>query len=1038
MSTLQTISEACKPRQSVFDRSRKDVVLHLGDLLSGKFGEKEADTFFAENFVTNGMKSLVNKTFERLSGKKDQASTFLLSQAMGGGKTHSMLALGLLAKYPSLRKKYWQEGELEGEQIRVIGFDGRESDYPYGVWGALAEQLGKRELFKDLYSPLQAPGATSWINLLKGPPTIILLDELPPYFANAMSKAIGNSDLAAVTTTAISNLMIAANKEELLNVAVVISDLSATAYAGLGTGVLNALENLEKETNRSALVIEPVATQGDEVFHILKTRLFEKMPDEKVVEDIAVAYAESVKKAKQMELTAATPESFASEIRNSYPFHFSLRDLYGRFKENPNFQQTRGFLRMMRSITANLWESKRAESRYLIHPYDIDLNDTDVHTEFDRINPSLSEAVRTDIANNGNSHAEQMDEELKTSDATDAAKLIYVSSLSLASKAVIGLRDTEVIAWLCAPDRSVERLLKDVLEVLPNRAWYLHMSVDGRIYFKNVQNLAARLYSMVNTTTKENRVQELRKYLTGLFEPKTKDLYQDIKVLAPIDDIVINQDKVSLILTDPYPKATREEVLNPEWSRFFEEQTFQNRMLFLTGDRNTMDEVLKNAAYLRAIEVVLSEHEQEGVSPKDPQAQEAQRSQDKYLVQLKSAVQQTFSIIVYPSRGKLRPEHINFNFDDNNYDAEAQIKKTLEDNQKFSLEPANDTWVKKVEDRLFDGQNPVPWNEVKKRAAVKSEWQFHHPGLLEDIRAYALSVGKWRGEGNMVRKGPFPKEPTSVKITEKSIDPDTGEAILHIIPEGGSKVVYEIDEKRPSESALEVPNYQDFRTKELKLSFLCIDEGPDKRPTGDHAVWQNKIFIRGRFYSQGEDTYFHMEAVPDAPIKYTTDGRNPVEQGVPYSGDFPVPQDAKIILAVAEKDGVRSEETSFRVDISGSSQIAADKEAKWLCSKRYKNLRTSEGFQVMERAEEYGSRLTEVSINVTSPETNEALFYTLPKGEYKTPEEIISLFEKLRELIPAAHLTVTIGEIHFSKGQDLLDWISKDKLNVDTEKEVRQ
>lgn len=1038
MGDLKSIHEVCKPRQSVFDKSRKDVVLHLGDLLTGKLGEDKAEDFFAENFVTNGLKSLVDKTFERLSGKKDQASTFLLSQAMGGGKTHSMIALGLLAKYPALREKFWKESDLGDQEIRVIGFDGRESDYPYGIWGSLADQLGKKELFKDLYSPLQAPGATSWINLLKGPPTIILLDELPPYFANAMSKAIGNSDLAAVTTTAVSNLMIAANKEELLNVAVVISDLSSTAYAGLGTGVSNALENLEKETNRSALNIEPVASQGDEVFNILKTRLFEKLPDEKVIADIAAAYAAEVKKAKQMELTAATPERFAAEIKNAYPFHFSLRDLYGRFKENPNFQQTRGLLRMMRSITANLWETKRAESLYLIHPYDIDLNDPDVHTEFDRINPSLSEAVRSDIANNGNSHAEAMDAELKTTDATDAAKLLYVSSLSVATQAVIGLRDTEIIAWLCAPDRSVERLLKDVLEALPNRAWYLHESIDGRIYFKNVQNLAARLYSMVTTTTEENRVQELRKYLTNIFEPKVKDLYQDIKVLAPIDDITIPQDKAILVLTDPYPQATQDQVLNPEWKKFFDEQTFQNRMLFLTGDRNTMDEVLKNAAYLKAIQVVLLEQEQEGVSPKDPQAQEARRSKDKYLVQLKSAVQQTFSTIVYPSRGKLRAEHINFQFDTNNYDAEAQIRKTLEDNQKFSRERADDTWIKKVEDRLFDGQNPVLWNEVKRRAAVKTEWQFHHPGMLEDIREYALSIGRWRAEGNMVRTGPFPKEPTKVKITLKSNDPDTGEAILQIIPEGGNKVVYEIGEKRPAESSLEVPDYQNFRTKELKLSFLCIDEGPDKRPAGDHTVWTNTISIKGRFYTQGDEKYFHLEALPEAPIFYTADGMSPAEHGISYAGDFPVPKESKIILVVAEKDGVRSDQVSFRVDTSESAQISADREATWVCAKRYKNLPTSEGYQVMERADEYGTRLTNITINVTSSETQEILYYTLPQGEYKYPRVIIDLMEKMRELIPAAHITLTVGEIVFEKGQELLDWIKKDKLNLDVEKEVRQ
>src|SRR2546425_13155222 len=84
------------------------------------------------------------------------------------------------------------------------------------------------------YSPLAAPGQTAWMNLLKGEPLLILLDELPPYFENARSKPIGNSDLAVVTTTALSNLLVAVGKNELANVCVVISDLKATYASGSG------------------------------------------------------------------------------------------------------------------------------------------------------------------------------------------------------------------------------------------------------------------------------------------------------------------------------------------------------------------------------------------------------------------------------------------------------------------------------------------------------------------------------------------------------------------------------------------------------------------------------------------------------------------------------------------------------------------------------------------------------------------------------------------------------------------------------------
>ncbi len=832
--------------------------------------------------------------------------------------------------------------------------------------------------------------------------------------------------------------MVAANKAELSNVVIVISDLSATAYASYDTGVMAALNNLQQESNRSALFIEPVATQGDEVFHILRTRLFESLPDRKTRQEVGLAYAEAVKKAKQMELTAATPASFSAEILDSYPFHFSLRDLYGRFKENPNFQQTRGLLRMMRVITANLWETKKAESLHLIHPYDIDLNDPEVFTEFDRINQSLSEAVRADIANSGRSHAEELDVSLKARDATDAAKLIYVASLSLAQKAVIGLRDSEIVAWLCAPERDIDSMHRDVLEVLPNRAWYLHMSLDGRLYFKNIQNLAARLYSMVGATTKENRVQELRRYLTDLFEPKIRDLYQEIKVLAPIDEITISQDRVTLILADPYPGATADIPLNPEWVKFFGEQTFQNRMLFLTGDRNTMEEVLKNAAYLRAVETVLREQAQDGVSPKDPQAQEAVRSKDKYLMQLRSAVQQTFSTIIYPSRGKIRHEFINFNFESNQYDAEAQIRKTLAENQKFSQEGPNETWIRKTEDRLFDGQNPVPWNEIKKRAAVKPEWQMHHPGLLDDIKTLAIRLGKWKLEGNSVRKGPFDKEPTQVTVNTKSVDQDTGEAILQIIPEGGTKVFCEIGDAKPTSASREVKDFHDFRTRELKLSFICVDDGPDPRPTGPHTVWTNKISLKGRSYSQGSDTFFQIFSIPPAPVRYTTDGSDPLSRGVPYNGDFIVPPGTKIVAAVAEKDGVVSSVVNFPVDAKPSDNIRPDEAVDWHCRKRYQNLPISEGFQVLEYAREFRGGLSAVMITVVSADTDETLMYTLPDGQFKTPEEIIDLVEKLTALVPRANLTLTIGEISFSRGQDLLDWVKKNRLDLDYSREVRQ
>ncbi len=53
-----------------------------------------------------------------------------------------------------------------------------------------------------------------------------MLDELPPYFVNAVSKSIGNSDLSVVTATAPANLLVAVGRHELCHVCVVMSDLT--------------------------------------------------------------------------------------------------------------------------------------------------------------------------------------------------------------------------------------------------------------------------------------------------------------------------------------------------------------------------------------------------------------------------------------------------------------------------------------------------------------------------------------------------------------------------------------------------------------------------------------------------------------------------------------------------------------------------------------------------------------------------------------------------------------------------------------------
>lgn len=100
-----------------------------------------------------------------------------------------------------------------------------------------------------------------------------MLDELPPYFVDATSKSIGNFDLSVVTATALANLLVAVGRNELCNVCVVMSDLTAANAAG-SQQIAGARRELEQETGRIAMNLEPVRMNTDEFYQILRTRLF--------------------------------------------------------------------------------------------------------------------------------------------------------------------------------------------------------------------------------------------------------------------------------------------------------------------------------------------------------------------------------------------------------------------------------------------------------------------------------------------------------------------------------------------------------------------------------------------------------------------------------------------------------------------------------------------------------------------------------------------------------------------------------------------
>ncbi|MDE0627782.1 MAG: DUF499 domain-containing protein [Bryobacterales bacterium] len=1017
---MKTLKQVCTPRASTFDPTRRDTVLDLSDLIDGRI---DPDEFFAENHITEGMKTLLTEGFRRLEGKSTQG-VFKLTQAMGGGKTHNLLALGLLAAHPEFRARVMGDFYTPGNlgPVRVVAFSGRESDAPLGVWGAIAEQLEKKEQFKDYYTPLSAPGQTAWVNLLQGEPLVIMLDELPPYFVNAASKSIGNSDLSVVTGTALSNLLVAVGRDELRNVCLVITDLTAS----YGTGsqqIITALQDLERETGRTAMNLEPVRMNTDEFYHILRKRIFETLPDETEIDEVAQGYAKSVREAKQMDVTNASPEQFASRVAESYPFHPAIRDLYARFRENQGFQQTRGLIRLMRIVVSRIWDSDR--NPYLIATHDIDLADRETLTEINQVNPTLENAIAHDIASGGSAVAEVIDTNLGGGeDAQDVMRLLLVASLANVPGAVKGLAVPEIVANLCAPGRDISRLQNEVIARLATAAWYLHTTSDGRLHIRNVQNLVARVTTTANAYLRDQATRELKDRLKQIFDPANRWCYQELLALPAIDEIDVGADKVSLVVSEPHPNG-----LHPDLVTLYEQHTYRNRLCFLTGQR-AFDSLLGRARELKAITQIIGEMHQEGVADGDPQMQQA-RDQllPRFLTQFHSAIRETFTTLYYPTRDRLAKADFLMEFKENRYDGEEQVRATLASKQKYTEDIAGDTFRRKVEARLFT-QKSMLWTEVERRAAANPAWQWHRSDALERLKADCLHKDIWREDGSYVDKGPFPKPATTVRIRELSRDDETGAVRLRLSPVNADLLYAEIGAPAtPASQALEGGEYE---TPEMRVSFLAVDSKREHE-TGDPVEWQNRITLKSREYTDGNERMVEIRSAPEAPIRYTTDGSDPRVGGGAYEGPFAVPDGARIVLAVALKAGIDSEVHRRNLaDRPEVKPIDRTGPVVWHPSpKGFSFQATRNAYGFINRLKKHEASAGGLRFSVQAGETWGELI--LSDDVDLNGERVEHAVEQLRGLVPDGEVEIEAKYVSYDTGQRFFDYVAETRAEYKRE-----
>lgn len=629
MTLLSTVA----PRKDVMagELTESRFAAGLEDVAAGTAADTygKPETFFAQTYPSEGLRTLLNEALGRVGGTRpDAASVLRLETNFGGGKTHNLIALFHAARtgIPSdLAPSFMDVSVLAGATAAspavavFVGTSAGASTFPavHGVtantpWGYLALQIGgpaAYDVVRKDDETLSAPGSDQLKRVFDGKPVLILIDEIARYLSAASARKAEDSTLAKQTLSFLMALLEAADSSE--RVVVVITTAGETDAFATDTEALAAtLREVASLLARKELVLRP-SGEAD-LPKILARRLFETdishLPEKKAV---GLRYAEAAEAAHSAGLDLP-PETisgnYARDIEASYPFHPDLiRVLDKRLSTIPNFQRTRGALRLLARAVRRTWDN--GVDLDLIHLHHLDLSDAalaeDLSSRIDR--PLYEPVIRADIAQQAGgspSHADEVDARMGTPYGRRLATAAYLFSLT---RDVPGVAASDLYGAVLTPGDDPNLIVK-ALDGLESTCWYLHADVRG--YRFSTEASLVRLVQEAEEKIPGNKVRDrATRILSEQYRDsalKVRRAWEDAKVPDNSEDAYLVayhwDDFGDALGVDPTGQVPTKIVEAYEKSPSGGVREYRNRLLFLAPNSDGHEPMLKVVRRLLALE----------------------------------------------------------------------------------------------------------------------------------------------------------------------------------------------------------------------------------------------------------------------------------------------------------------------------------------------------------------------------------------------------------------------------------------------------
>jgi hypothetical protein len=501
----------------------------------------DPEEFFRKTYLTTGLSTVLNRVAGALhQGGETGDRIISLQTAFGGGKTHTLVALWHLAKHADQLKRSPHAqglrkavgGQLPEKVKGVAIFTNQTCDVTQGrrtadglhlrtLWGELAYQLGGKALYERVRAndeSQRVPQGLFFEVLQAASPCLILLDELADYCVGAAAVPVGGTSLADQTVSFIQQLT---ESVQQVPGAVVVATLPASKYeVAQSEKGHETFVTLEKRFQRLGADVKPVA--DEEIYEVVRARLFESIAPEsepdypkkvaQVYQGMYAAHAGEVP-------SEAAKSTYREQLERAYPFHPLLIDaLYTRWGSHPDFQRTRGVLRLLASIVGDLWKRRQGntETQHVIQPCHVHWSVDALQAALTRFwGPPYQSVAAADVIGD-RSNAGIFDEERGGDYRREAIGRGLASAILLGSFGGQGGRSgfsSKDLKLACARQGLNWNYADGALLELETRCFYLHTTTAGslgkRYWFGTKPTLNKLVVQYRQQSAKENFEEEI-------------------------------------------------------------------------------------------------------------------------------------------------------------------------------------------------------------------------------------------------------------------------------------------------------------------------------------------------------------------------------------------------------------------------------------------------------------------------------------------------------------------------------------------------